>query len=37
MCERLADEDYRLSAAVESIVNSPQFQRIRGRDFVARE
>jgi hypothetical protein len=34
MLERLQANDYRVSAAVESIVLSPQFRRIRGRDVA---
>ena len=37
MLERLADNDYRFSVAIETIVRSRQFREIRGRDLqVAR-
>jgi hypothetical protein len=32
MTENLAAHDYRVSAAIEAIVLSEQFQKIRGRD-----
>ena len=35
MQRRLERNDYRFSVAVESIVTSPQFQMVRGRDFAA--
>lgn len=35
MQEQLKQNDYRVAAAVEAIVLSPQFGEIRGRDFVA--
>ncbi len=35
MLQHLADEEQRVSTAVELIVQSPQFQRVRGQDFVA--
>ncbi len=37
MLTRLRSHDYRVSVAVESIVTSPQFRRIRGRDVAEAE
>ncbi len=37
MLEKLSQNDYRFSVAVEMIVQSPQFREIRGRDFVSVE
>lgn len=35
MLQQLEKREYRVSTAVELIVQSPQFQRVRGQDFVA--
>ncbi|WP_193211079.1 DUF1592 domain-containing protein [Luteolibacter marinus] len=35
--ERLAENDHRVSIAIEMIVRSPQFREIRGRDFVSND
>jgi len=35
LLQQLAADEYRVSTAVELIVQSPQFQRVRGQDFVA--
>jgi len=32
MVARLADDDHRVSIAIEAIIMSPQFRSIRGRD-----
>jgi hypothetical protein len=37
MQSRLAQEDYRVLAAIEMIVQSPQFRNIRGREFAAED
>jgi hypothetical protein len=37
MLARLQSEDYRVSAAVEALITSPQFRRIRGRDVAEAE
>jgi hypothetical protein len=35
MMAELKSKDYRITTAIETILLSPQFREVRGRDFVA--